>query len=95
MRKLIISGMLFAMSAVAVPMVEARSPSSTSVGDSAQLWEQRWDRRDRRRYNRRPVTWIRTRTVRRGFRVYRVTTRYTRYRNGRIKARVIRRIRIR
>lgn len=95
MRKLIISGMLFAMTAVAVPMVEARTPSSSSVGESAQLWEQRWDRRGQRRYNRRPVSWIRTRTVRRGYRVYRVTTRYTRLPNGRIKARVIRRIRIR
>ena len=91
MRKLIISGMLFAMTAVAVPMVEARTPSSSSVGAS----EQRWDRRGQRRYNRRPVTWIRTRTVRRGYRVYRVTTRYTRLPNGRIKARVIRSIRIR
>ena len=94
MRKLIISGVLLAVTAVVAPVAEARTSSSSTGVDAGQLWDQRWERRDQRRY-RRPVSWVRTRTVRRGYRVYRVTTRYTRLPNGRIKTRVIRRVRIR
>jgi hypothetical protein len=94
MRKLVILGVLFAVVAVVPPLAEARSTVTATGVEAGQLWEQRWDRRGQRRY-RRPVSWVRTRTVYRGYRVYRVTTRYTRLPNGRVKAKVIRRVRIR
>jgi hypothetical protein len=97
MKKVLILAILFSMTVILAPIAEAKSPVRASAG-ADQLWEpgpQRRYRRSRSSNRGRPRSWIRTRTVRRGFRVYRVTIRYTRYPNGRVRTRVIRRVRIR
>ncbi|HKX82948.1 MAG TPA: hypothetical protein VJL58_01910 [Pyrinomonadaceae bacterium] len=84
--------LVFGATWVVVPAVEAKAAFTSATAAAPQLWE---GNQPRRRWNRRPYTVIRTRTVRVGYRVYRERIRVTYLPNGRTRTQVISRVRIR
>ena len=96
MKKLLIITLIAGTLVLAAPPAEARTAGLTesgfSVAANAEQPGRRWRRG--RRWNRRPYTVVRTRTVWRWGRRYRETYRITYLPNGRTRTTIIRRVRV-
>lgn len=98
MKKLLTLTFVMASLIFVVPTAQAKATSSVIEPTTIVQYRQERNRRynnQYRRQNRRVYYTYHTRTVRRGFRLYRETYRITHYPNGRYTTQIIRRIRIR
>lgn len=93
MKKLLSLTLLAASIGVSSFSAEAKTEKTNPLVNNSVVSEN--SVQPRRRGNQRPRTVLRTRTVRRGFALYRETYRYTYLRNGRVNVRLISRVRVR